>query len=82
MKDTVIFSGEVIGEGQTVPCKVRATKTTLDGHPEIPPAYSGYHVMNSNATDRLPDGDTYEIHLANGERIRVKRRNGQFLARL
>jgi hypothetical protein len=51
MKELVIFSGEVVGEGRSVPCEVRATKTTLDGHPEIPPGYSGYHVMNSDAMD-------------------------------
>jgi len=33
MKQTVVFSGTIVGEGQRVECKVRATKTTLDTPP-------------------------------------------------
>lgn len=79
MKEIVIFSGVIVGEGRRVECKVRAVKTTLDGAPEIPPAFSEYRVMNSDATDRLPDGDNYEIHLTNGEHIPVRRCGGHFL---
>jgi hypothetical protein len=78
----VVFSGTIIGKDQQVECKVRAVKTTLDGAPDVPPAFSEYRVMDSNMTAGLPDGDNYEIHLSNGERIPVRRENGQFLGRL
>ena len=57
MQETVTFSGIIIGEGQRVRCEVRATKTTLDGDP---PLFSGYRIMESDVTDRLPDGN-YEL---------------------
>jgi hypothetical protein len=78
-KETVIFSGAIVSNDQRVECRVRAIKTTLD--PTIPPAFSEYTVMNSDVTDRLPDGDNYEIHLSDGERIPVRRQHGHFLAR-
>jgi len=44
----------IIGEGQRVECKVRATKTTFD---KDPPVFSDYRIVDSDATDRLPDGN-------------------------
>ena len=76
MQETIILSGTIIGEGQRVECEVRATKTTLDGDP---PLFSGYRIMESDVTDRLPDGN-YEL-LANGERIRFRRSDERFLSR-
>ena len=76
MQETVIFSGTIIGEGQRVECEVRATKTTLDGDP---PLFSGYRIMESDVTDRLPDGN-YEL-LVNRERTRFSRDAGRFLSR-
>jgi hypothetical protein len=77
VQDTVMFSGTIVGEHhQRVECKVRATKTTLDGDP---PIFSDYRVMDSDATDRLPDGD-YELR-ANSETTRFRRNNGRFLSR-
>ena len=75
MQETVMFSGIIIGERQRVECKVRATKTTLDGDP---PVFSDYRIVESVATDRLPDGD-YEL-LANGERTRFLLNGGRFLS--
>jgi hypothetical protein len=80
VKESVIFSGTIVGEGQRVECKVRATKTTLDGDPSVPPAFSEYSIMESNETAKLPDGD-YEV-LANGEIHKVRRTAGRFVARL
>jgi len=79
-KETVIFSGMIVSGDKQVGCKVRATKTTLGSN--IPPVFSEYSVMNSDVTDWLPDGDNYEVHLSNGERIPVRREHGHFLARL
>ena len=76
VQETIIFSGIIIGENQRMDCKVRATKTTLDGDP---PVFSDYRIMESDATDRLPDGD-YELR-ANRETTRFKRNNGRFLSR-
>ena len=78
-RETVIFSGTIISGDKQVGCKVRATKTTLGS--SIPPVFSEYSVMNSDVIDRLPDGDNYEVQLSNGERIPVRREQGQFLAR-
>jgi hypothetical protein len=82
MKEMVIFSGAIVGDGKRVECKVRAVKITLDGAPDVPPAFSEYRVLDSDMTDKLPDGNSYEIHLSNGERIPVRRSAGQFLGRL
>jgi len=82
MKEIVVFSGLIVGEGKRVECKVRAAKTTLDGSSDVPPAFSEYRVMDSDLTDRLPDGNSYEIHLSNGECIPVRRSAGHFLGRL
>ena len=76
MQETVMFSGIIIGERQRVECKVRATKTTLD---RDLPVFSGYSIVESVATDRLPDGD-YEL-FANGERTRFLLNSGRFLSR-
>ena len=76
MQETVIFTEIIIGERPRVECKVSATKTTLDGDP---PIFSDYRVMDSDATDRLPDGD-YELR-ANSETTRFRRNNGRFLSR-
>ena len=73
MQETVTFSGIILGEGQRVQCEVRATKTTLDGDP---PLFSGYTIMESDVTDRLPDGN-YDL-LVNHERTRLSRDGGRF----
>ena len=73
MQETVTFSGIIIGEHQRVECEVRATKTTLDGDP---PLFSGYAIMESDLTDRLPDGN-YDL-LVNHERTRFSRDGGRF----
>ena len=70
MKETVVFSGILIGEGQRVECKVRATKSTLDGDPSVSPAFSDYSIVDS-ATSKLPDGN-YDV-FAHGRRIGVRR---------
>ena len=79
VKETVFFSGIIVGNGQRVECEIQATKSTLSGIPSSPPAFADYRIMDSEATRRLPDGD-YEV-LANGERIKVLRKGGYFLAR-
>ena len=76
MQETIIFSGIIIGEGQRVECEVRATKTTLDGDP---PVFSNYRIMESDVTDRLPDGN-YDL-LVNHERTRFSRNGGRFQSR-
>jgi hypothetical protein len=77
VQETVTFSGIIVGEGQRVGCEVRATKTTLDGDP---PLFSGYSIVESDATDRLRDGN-YEL-LVNHERTRFNRDAGRFQSRL
>ena len=77
MQETVTFSGTIISEGQRVECKVRATKSLLDEDPFARPLFSDYTVMESDATDKLPDGN-YDL-LANGERIRFRRGDERFL---
>ncbi len=76
MQETVTFSGIIIGENQRVECEVRATKTTLDGDS---PLFSGYSIMESDVTDRLPDGN-YDL-LVNHERTRFSRDGGRFQLR-
>jgi len=76
MQETVTFSGTIIGGGYRVECEVRATKTTLVGDP---PLVSGYRIVESDETDRLPDGN-YEL-LVNRERTRFSRDAGRFLSR-
>jgi hypothetical protein len=76
VQESIMFSGIIIGERQRLVCKVRATKTTLDSDPAV---FSDYRVVDSDATDRLPDGD-YELW-ANGESIRFRRNSGRFLHR-
>jgi hypothetical protein len=78
-KETVFFSGIIVGHGQRVECEIQAKKSTLGGVSPYPAAFADYRVMDSEATRRLPDGD-YEV-LANGERIKVQRKSGYFLAR-
>ena len=75
MQETIIFNGTIIGEGQRVDCQVRATKTTLDGYP---PVFSDYMIMESDLTDRLPDGN-YDL-LVNHERTRFSRDAGRFFS--
>jgi hypothetical protein len=60
-------------------CKVRAPKTLLGEDPSAQPVFSGYTVMESDVTDKLPDGN-YDL-LANGERIRFRRSGERFLSR-
>ena len=79
MQETVMFSGTIVCERQRVECKVRATKTTFDKDPSTRPVFSEYRIMESDATDGLPDGQ-YDL-LANGERIRFSRDAGRFLSR-
>ena len=74
MQESIMFSGIIIGERQRMECRVRATRTTLDTDPAV---FSDYRVMESDATDRLPDGN-YEL-CVNGEKIRFKRNSGRFL---
>jgi hypothetical protein len=75
VQETISFSGIIIGEGQRVECAVRAIKTTLDGDP---PLVSGYRIVESDLTDRLPDGN-YEL-LVNRERTRFRRDAGRFFS--
>ena len=79
VKEKAFFSGIIVGNRQRVECEIQATKSTLGGVTPSPPAFSDYRIMDSEATRRLPDGD-YEV-LANGERIKVLRKGGYFLAR-
>ena len=79
MKETVFFRGIIVGEGHSVDCKVRATKTTLDLDPDAPPEFSNYDIMDSATTVTLPDGD-YEV-LANGREILCRLKRGRFLWR-
>ena len=75
VQETISFSGTIIGEGQRVECEVRVTKTTLDGYPAV---FSNYRIMESDLTDRLPDGH-YDL-LVNHERTRFSRDAGRFLS--
>jgi hypothetical protein len=79
LKERVFFSGIIVGSGQRVECEIQATKSTLGGVSPYPAAFADYRIMDSEATRRLSDGD-YEV-LANGERIKVRRKGGYFLAR-
>ena len=79
VRQTVFFSGIIVGNGHRVDCEIQATKTTLGGVSPSPPAFADYRIMDSEATRRLPDDD-YEV-LVNGERIKVLRKGGYFLAR-
>ena len=74
MQETVILSGTIMCERQRVECKVRATKTTFDKDPSARPVFSDYRIVESDATDGLPDGE-YDL-LANRERIRFTRDDG------
>lgn len=76
VQETIILNGTIIGEGQRVQCEVRATKTTLDGDQ---PIVAGYIIVESDLTDRLPDG-SYEL-LVNRERTRFTRDAGRFFPR-
>jgi hypothetical protein len=78
VKDLVILSAVVVGEGHSVECKVRAIENRLPGA-NVPPAYSDMRVMTSDAIAALPDG-LYEIVVSH-ERIPVRRERGEFLAR-
>jgi hypothetical protein len=80
VKETVFFSGIIVGNGQRVECEIQAKKSTLGGVSPYPAAFADDRVMDSEATRRLPDGD-YDV-LANSERIKVLRKGGYFLARL
>jgi len=77
VQETVIFTGIIIGERPRVECNVCATKTTFDRDPAA--VFSDYRIMDSDATNRLPDGD-YKL-FANGETTRFRRNNGRFLSR-
>ena len=75
VQETIVFSGTIIGGGQRVDCEVRATKTTLVGYPAV----FSYRIMESDFTDRLPDG--YYDLLVNHERTRFSRDAGRFFSR-
>ena len=79
MQETVTFSGTIVCERSRIECKVRVTKTTFDKDPSARPVFSDYRIMESDATDGLPDGQ-YDL-LANGERIRFRRDAGRFRSR-
>ena len=79
MQETVMFGGIIVCERQRFECTVRATKTTFDKDPSARPVFSDYRILESDATDGLPDGQ-YDL-LANGERIRFRRDAGRFLSR-
>jgi hypothetical protein len=79
LKERVFFSGIIFGNGQRVECEIQATKSTLGGVSPSSPAFADYRIMDSEATRRLPDDD-YEV-LVNGERLKVQRKSGYFLAR-
>jgi hypothetical protein len=79
VKETVFFSATIVGEGRRVACKVRATKSTMDLDPDAPPEFSGYDIVDSADTVRLPDGE-YEV-LTNGQTIRCKLSRGRFVWR-
>jgi len=75
----VVLNGLIMGSAHHIECEIRATKTTLDGFPSAPPAFSDLRIVESAATNKLPDGD-YEV-LVGDERIRLIREHGTFLAR-
>jgi hypothetical protein len=79
LKERVVFNGIIVGNGRRVECEIQATKSTLGGVSPSPPAFADYRIMDSEATRRLPDDD-YEV-LVNGERLKVQRKSGYFLAR-
>ena len=79
MKNVVILSATVSGEGHSVECRVRATKSTLAGA-SLPPFYSNMSVVPCDAVNVLPDG-SYEI-LVNKERFSVRRERGEFIERI
>jgi hypothetical protein len=44
-----IFSGTIVGQGQQVECKVRATKVMLGGDPSVPAEFTDYRIMDLSA---------------------------------
>jgi hypothetical protein len=76
-KEIAFFSATIRGEGRTVSCNIRVTKTIREG---TPPVFSDYSVVSSDMTDGLPDG-SYVVHLQSGEEIPVTRKNGSFIAK-
>jgi hypothetical protein len=80
MEEKVILTGTLIGAGKRLDCHVRAVQTTIDS--TIPPAFSAFRIVESDAMDGLPDGDDYELHVSTGTRIQFRRRRGQFLPAL
>lgn len=72
----VMLPGTLVGQGHEVNCQVSSIQTTLDGAPSIPPEYSDFSIMNSDATARLPEGD-YEL-LVRGERVSLRHKNGKY----
>lgn len=77
MKETVTLSGMIVGQGRRADCKIQAIKVSLPGDSHLP-EYTDYHILNSVATDSLPDGD-YEVLVSNGELIKAKRKAGYFV---
>ena len=81
MQETVIFSGTIIGEGQRVECKVRATKSLLDEGPHdgktvIPAAKLAPQVIRPQVAYLLADMMTDVIRRGTGVAARVLNRDG------
>ena len=72
----VMLPGTLVGQGHEVNCQVSSIQTTRDGAPLIPPEYSDFSIMNSDATARLPEGD-HEL-LVRGERVSLRHKNGKY----
>ena len=79
MEEILNLNGIIVGHGFHIECVIRVTKTTLDGYPSAPPAYSDYRIMDSALIDKLPDDD-YEI-LVGDERLPLRKVNGRFRER-
>jgi hypothetical protein len=80
VRETVFFTGIIVGENRRVYCTMRATRTTVDEDPNAPPEFSDYDIVDSATTVMLPEGD-YEV-LANGNTVRCKLNRGRFPWRL
>ena len=77
MRERVILSGTIVGEGQKVDCDVEATKVTPDEDPYAPPTYVDFKVLHYRTTQPLPDGD-YDFR-CEGCTAKMRRKGGAFL---
>ena len=73
-RKSVNFPGVLTGQGQQATCVVSAVEVTLSGTSES--AYVDHSI--SNVSKMLPDGD-YEL-VANGEKSRIRLKNGSWLS--